>query len=86
MGTGNRFRLLFGQTSPQESRTNQTAKYVHTMYIALKGVPKVKQEKVELSQKVGAHTVTFNVSTGAADDMCAAGCGICRQREMGRHG
>ena len=66
MGTGNRFRLLFGQTSPQESRTNQTAKYVHTMYIALKGVPKVKQEKVELSQKVGAHTVTFNVSTGDA--------------------
>ncbi len=64
MGTGNRFRLLFGQTSPQESRTNQTAKYVHTMYIALKGIPKVKQEKVELSQKVGAHTVTFNVSTG----------------------
>lgn len=64
MGTGNRFRLLFGQTSPQESRTNQTAKYVHTMYIALKGIPKVKQEKVELSQKVGAHTVTFNVSAG----------------------
>lgn len=64
MGTGNRFRLLFGQTSPQESRTNQTAKYVHTIYIALKGVPKVKQDKVELSDKVGAHTVTFNVSAG----------------------
>ncbi len=64
MGTGNRFRLLFGQTQPLESRTNQTAKYVHTMYIGLKGVPKVKQEKVELSQKVGAHTVTFNVATG----------------------
>lgn len=37
MGTANRFRLLFGQTSPTESRTNQTAKYVYAVNVALDG-------------------------------------------------
>lgn len=33
LGTGNRFRLLFGQSYPLECRTNQSAKYTHTLFI-----------------------------------------------------
>ena len=33
LGTGNRFRLLFGQSYPLERRTNQTAKYTHTLFM-----------------------------------------------------
>lgn len=35
LGTGNRFRLLFGQSYPLECRTNQSAKYTHTLFITL---------------------------------------------------
>ena len=39
MGTGNRFRLLFGQSYPTEVRTNQSAKYTHTLFVTLNGTP-----------------------------------------------
>ena len=44
LGTGNRFRLLFGQSYPLERRTNQSAKYTHTLFITLQGTPKITEE------------------------------------------
>lgn len=64
LSTGNRFRLLFGQTKPDESRTNQTAKYTHSMYIALNGTPKITTEELELADKIGSgYTTEFTMST-----------------------
>ena len=62
MTTGNRFRLLFGQTQPTESRTNQSAKYTHTVYVTLKGTPKVVQEPQELDGAIGIHTAQLTLS------------------------
>lgn len=62
MTTGNRFRLLFGQTQPTESRTNQSAKYTHTVYVTLKGAPKVVQEPQELDGAIGSHTAQLTLS------------------------
>lgn len=62
MGTGNRFRLLFGQTQPTESRTNQSAKYTHTVYVTLKGTPKVVQEPQELDGTIGSHTAQLTLA------------------------
>ena len=62
MTTGNRFRLLFGQTQPTESRTNQSAKYTHTVYVTLKGTPKVVQESQELDGAIGSHSVQLTLS------------------------
>lgn len=62
MTTGNRFRLLFGQTQPTESRTNQSAKYTHTVYVTLKGTPKVVQESQELDGAIGSHTAQLTLS------------------------
>ena len=64
LGTGNRFRLLFGQSYPMECRTNQSAKYTHTLYITLQGAPKVCDELPELDGEIGSHSVTFRVSVG----------------------
>lgn len=64
LSTGNRFRLLFGQTRPDESRTNQTAKYTHSLYIALNGTPKITTEEVELAGQIGSgYTTEFTMST-----------------------
>ena len=62
MGTGNRFRLLFGQTEPTECRTNQSAKYVHTVYVTLKGSPKVVQAPQALDGTIGSHTAQLTLS------------------------
>lgn len=62
MGTGNRFRLLFGQTEPTESRTNQSAKYVHTVYVTLQGAPKVVKEPQALDGTIGSHTAQLTLS------------------------
>lgn len=62
MGTGNRFRLLFGQTQPTESRTNQSAKYTHTVYVTLKGTPKVVQEPQALDGAIGSHTAQLTLA------------------------
>lgn len=72
LSTGSRFRLLFGQTEPTEMRTNQSAKYVHTIALTIPGTPEVKggsgdySGKIMLSQKLGAHTVQFNVASDEA--------------------
>lgn len=62
MGTGNRFRLLFGQTEPTESRTNQSAKYTHTVFVTLKGGPKVVEEPKALDGTIGSHTAQMTLS------------------------
>ncbi len=64
LGTGNRFRLLFGQSSPMECRTNQSAKYTHTLYVTLDGAPQIQDMPPELDGTVGSHTVSFSVSAG----------------------
>ena len=64
LGTGNRFRLLFGQSSPKESKTNQTAKYVHTLLVTYTGVPEVVDDMSEISGEIGKHKISFNVSAG----------------------
>lgn len=64
MGTANRFRLLFGQTSPTESRTNQTAKYVYAVNVTLDGQPEVVEEMKPLEGTVGSHKTTMTLSVG----------------------
>lgn len=61
MGTGNRFRLLFGQASPTETRTNQTAKYTHTVFVTLAGSPELG-ELPEIDTTIGAHSLTVTVT------------------------
>lgn len=61
MGTGNRFRLLFGQAYPTEVRTNQSAKYTHTLFVTLNGTPPVP-ELPELEGTIGSHTIQFDMS------------------------
>jgi len=67
MGTGNRFRLLFGQTSPMESRTNQTAKYVYAVNVMLDGQPEVVEELEPLKGTIGSHKATLTLSVGNLD-------------------
>ncbi len=64
MGTANRFRLLFGQTSPMESRTNQTAKYVYAVNVTLDGQPEVVKEMQPLEGVVGSHKTSMTLSVG----------------------
>lgn len=61
MGTGNRFRLLFGQAYPAEVRTNQSAKYTHTLFVTLNGTQPVP-ELPELDGTIGSHTIQFDMS------------------------
>ena len=64
MGTANRFRLLFGQTSPTESRTNQTAKYVYAVNVTLDGQPEIVEEMKPLEGTVGSHRTSMTLSVG----------------------
>lgn len=60
MGTQNRFRLLFGQTKPEESMTKSSAKYVRCIYVTLTGKPKVG-DIPKLDGTYGSHEVTMTV-------------------------
>ena len=72
LSTSSRFRLLFGQNEPTEMRTNQSAKYVHTIALTIPGSPEIKggsedyAGKIMLSTKLGKHTVSFNVASDEA--------------------
>ena len=72
LSTSSRFRLLFGQTEPTEMRTNQSAKYVHTIALTIPGSPEIKggsgdySGKIMLSTKLGRHTVIFDVASDEA--------------------
>lgn len=63
LSTGNRFRLLFGQAGPMETRTNQTAKYTHTVYVTFQGAPTVG-ELPTLDSTLGSHSASFTVTVG----------------------
>ncbi len=60
MSSNNRFRLLFGQTSPTETLTSASAKYVSCIYVTLYGSP-VIGDMPELDSTLGSHTVTVQV-------------------------
>ena len=56
MKPGNRFHLMFGQDSPTQQLTKQSAKYIDCLYVTLKGKPAFSPEDVKLSTKKGSHT------------------------------
>ena len=60
MSAGNRFRLLFGQTRPQETLTQASAKYVSCVYITLYGKPEIGKTP-KLDGSYGSHKVTMTV-------------------------
>lgn len=62
MNSGNRFRLLFGQTNPTETLTSQSAKYVSCIYVTLYGSPSYG-ETPELDGSYGAHQTEILVNT-----------------------
>ena len=64
MNPSSRFRLLFGQTSPTESLTSKSDKYVSCVYVTLQGSPKIGKMG-KLKGKKGSHSVEMTVS---ADD------------------
>lgn len=56
MSAASRFRLLFGQTWPGESGTqNRSAKYVHTLYVTLYGSAVYGSGVPELDGTIGSH-------------------------------
>ena len=55
---------MIGQADPLETRTSQSAKYVHTVLVALNGAPEIKDELPEIDGTIGSHTLTFNVNVG----------------------
>ena len=59
--TASRFRLLFGQTFPEESLTSSSAKYVSCVYVTLRGNPEIG-EMPELDGSYGSHEISVDVS------------------------
>lgn len=66
LSSGTRFRLLFGQSSPTESMTGQSDKYVSSVYVTLEGQPTVG-EMGGLNGKYGSHEMTMTVSADNVD-------------------
>ena len=62
MSAGYRFRLLYGQTSPTERITRESAEYVSCVYVTLNGKAEFG-EMPELDTEMGSHTVEMQVST-----------------------
>ena len=76
MSTSSRFRLLFGQTSPEESLTSKSAKYVRTVYVTLVGKPEFRGkgengELQELDKSIGSHQIEVEVSVNTSIDSAA---------------
>ncbi len=76
MSTSSRFRLLFGQTSPEESLTSKSAKYVRTVYVTLVGKPEIRGkgedgELQELDKSIGSHQIEVEVSVNTTIDSAA---------------
>ena len=64
LNPSSRFRLVFGQTDPAEKRTNQSAKYVHTVYVTFSGKPVLSADADNLDMKVGSnYSVNLNIAT-----------------------
>jgi hypothetical protein len=66
MSASNRFRLLFGQSSPTETMTSSSAKYVSCIYVTLYGAPEIG-EMPELDNSLGSHEVTARVRVDNMD-------------------
>ena len=66
MNAGNRFRLLFGQTSPTESMTSRSDKYVSCVYVTLDGMPSIG-DMDDLNGEYGSHEVSMTVSADNTD-------------------
>lgn len=62
LSTSTRFRLLYGQISPTEHITRESAEYVSCVYVTLNGKAEYG-EMPELSSEIGSHTVEMQVST-----------------------
>ena len=58
-----RFRLLFGQTHPEETLTSSSAKYVRTVYITLQGKPEFDDDfaEKEIDGSYGSHEIDTTV-------------------------
>ena len=61
MSTSTRFHLLYGQLSPTERITKESAKYVSCVYITLNGKAEYG-EMPDLDKTLGSHTVDVQVS------------------------
>ena len=66
MSASNRFRLLFGQSSPTETMTSASAKYVSCIYVTLYGAPEIG-DMPELDNSLGSHEVTARVRVDNPD-------------------
>lgn len=71
-----RFRLLFGQTFPEETLTSSSAKYVRTVYVTLTGKPEFDDDfaEKEIDGSYGSHEIDTTVSVksdmrGALQDL-----------------
>ena len=62
--TSTRFRLLFGQTQPEETLTSSSAKYVRTIYVTLQGKPEFDDDfaEKEIDGSYGSHEIDITVS------------------------
>ena len=61
--TSSRFRLLFGQLTPEESMTSAAAKYVYAIYVTFSGTPQLTAKDPDLSLKIGSnYQMTVGVS------------------------
>ena len=61
--TSSRFRLLFGQLTPEESMTGASAKYVYAIYVTFSGTPQLTTKAPDLSLKIGSnYQMTVGVS------------------------
>ena len=67
LGTANRFRLNFGQTSPTEKRTFNSAKMVHTIYVMFSGTPQLTSDETNIDAKVGSEH-QLRITAAAVDE------------------
>ncbi len=67
LGTANRFRLNFGQDSPTEKRTFNSAKMVHTIYVMFSGTPQLTTDECNIKAKVGSDH-QLKITAAAVDE------------------
>ena len=67
LGTSNRFRLNFGQSSPTETRTFNSAKMVHTIYVMFSGTPQLTSDETNINAKVGSEH-QLRITAAAVDE------------------
>jgi hypothetical protein len=53
LSTSCRFRLVFGQSGPEDARTSQSAKYVYRVHVSFFGSPELSMDETDRELKVG---------------------------------